>query len=212
MRSYLELIEIWEQFLKKHPKGSVQEFAQWVLERPNHVSTITAEDAAAVYQVSHQGESLNKDTLSAASAKAPYLLWRMSKILKVYNKPVFELEGLKSQDEFAILSYVHVVKECTKKEAIEAHLIDGSTGIDMIKRLIKRGLLTDRVSPQDRRARLIQLSENGRALLQRVYEQLINVPEVLGDMSTEEQKVFIDQLEQLNRTHTRRLQHNHNKR
>lgn len=211
MRSYIELIETWEQFLQKQPKGSLEDFAQWILERPTSASLTMAEDAAAVYEMSYEAEQQATYGYSSANAKAPYLLWRMSKILKVYSKPVFELEGLKSQDEFAILSYVHMVGECPKKEAIEAHLIDGSTGIDMIKRLIKRGFLTDRISPQDRRARLVQLSEEGEKLLKRVYQRMLGVPEVLVNMSQEEQATFIQQLEQLDHTHTRRLQKNTNK-
>jgi len=209
MRSYIELIETWEQFLEKQPKGSLEDFAQWILQRD--VSLAMAEDAAAVYEGSYEGEQQSTYGYSTANTKAPYLLWRMSKILKAYSKPVFELEGLKSQEEFAILSHVHMVGECAKKEAIEAYLIDGSTGIDMIKRLIKRGFLTDRVSPQDRRARLIQLSEAGEALLKRVYQRMVTMPEVLVDMTQKEQEAFIQQLEQLDETHTHRLQQNSNK-
>ena len=108
MRSYLELIEHWEQFLEEQPKGSLEDFAQWILERPTRASQAMAEDAAAVYEVS---AAQVEKSYTIANAKAPYLLWRMSKILKVYNKPAFELEGLKSQDEFAILSYVQLVDQ-----------------------------------------------------------------------------------------------------
>ncbi len=107
MRSYLELIEHWEQFLEEQPKGSLEDFAQWILERPTRASQAMAEDAAAVYEVS---AAQVEKSYTIANAKAPYLLWRMSKILKVYNKPAFELEGLKSQDEFAILSFVQLLE------------------------------------------------------------------------------------------------------
>lgn len=211
MRSYIELIETWEQFLKRQPKGSLEDFAEWILERQKNRLISMVEDEAATYELSPQEYGPYKVDPAISKSHAPYLLWRMSKILKVYNKPAFELEGLKSHDEFAILSYVQIVEECTKKEAIDAQLIDGSTGIDMIKRLIKRGFLTDRVSPEDRRARLIQVSDEGRTLLRRVYQRLVKMPEVLVDMTEEEQEAFIEQLQQLERTHTRRLQENQNK-
>ena len=206
MRSYIELIQAWEAFLKKHPHGSLEKFGHWLLQRAAERPVNRVEEPAAPYQAQAEGAPADIGyDFNRNEAKAPQLLWRLGKILKVYTKPILEAEGLKSQDEFGILSHVYAVGECTKKQAVETHFIDGSTGIDMIKRLIKRGILTDRVSPHDRRARLIKLSPEGEALLLRMYERLGDLPEVMLGMSLEEQDTFVEQLQQLDIAHTYRI-------
>lgn len=200
-QSYIALIQAWEAFLAQHPRGSLEQFAHWLLQRRSASSKATSEQVSSTYREERQTEY----GFSESNSRAPELFWRLSKILKVYTKPILEAEGLKSQDEFAILTHIHQVEECAKKEAVETHFIDSSTGIDMIKRLIKRGLLMDRVAPHDRRARLVQLSPEGERLLGRIYQRLAQLPEVLVDMTAEEQKRFIEQLQRLDDTHTYRL-------
>lgn len=203
MRSYLELITYWEAFLKIYPKGTMKEFAFWLAgEVADQV-----EDPAAIYHAKKpsvaEQQVVQDDHLP--NIRVAYLLWRLNKILRVYKKPIFDTEGLKSQDEFAILSHIYKVGECTKKEAVETHFIDRSTGIDMIKRLVRRGMLTDRVCPQDRRARLIQLSSDGEALLHRIYSRLVDIPEMLINMTHLEKEAFLQQLEEMNKVHTHNL-------
>jgi DNA-binding MarR family transcriptional regulator len=203
MRSYIELIEAWEGFLSEQPEGSLADFGTWLTSRfAVSEEPVFSEDVQTSAYVTKQRATFG---YSVSNARAPQLIWKLNKILRHYSKPIFDAVELNNHDEFAILTQIHLKEECSKKEAIAANLIDRSTGIDMIKRLIKRGLVLDRVDPNDGRARLVRLSEAGEGLLYQIYQGFADIPELLVDMSSEQQAQFVATLQRLERWHSERL-------
>jgi DNA-binding MarR family transcriptional regulator len=62
----------------------------------------------------------------------------------------------------------------------------------VVDRLVAKGLLTREVSKQDRRARVLNLSEDGRALLARSLPVAVAVQgEILEGLSASERKTFV---------------------
>lgn len=204
MRSYIELIQAWENFLGEQPTGSLEDFGKWLIQQSKEKSTITypLEDSQTTTYIEQQQATFG---YSAANSRAPHLIWKLNKILRQYSKPIFEQVDLNNHDEFALLTQIHLKKECSKKEAIVANLIDSSTGIDMIKRLLQRGLLLDRKDPKDGRARLVRLSEKGEKLLYQVYTAFADIPELLVGMTQEEEQEFIATLQYLEQWHLKQL-------
>lgn len=199
MRSYIELISTWETFLKEHPKGSLNEFAEWIL-HPSNASP-SASDAPNLEAY------FDKNTVefgySEANSEAAYLIWRLSKFIRRYTKPLFSDLGINNQDEFAILAHVDYLKECSKKCAVEENLIDMSSGIDMISRLIKMGWLSERSNPNDKREKLIRLTPEGTNLLQKIYIDFSSVPDILVNMDNAQRIILVSRLKDLDAIHTK---------
>lgn len=199
MRSYLELITEWETFLKELPEGSLEDFAHFLLRPAEKANSVDIDPSLKEYFDKNTEQYNYQDHNSEAS----FLIWRLNKFLKNYTKSVFDTLQLNNQDEFAVLAHVDYLKECTKKTAVQDNLIDMSTGIDMIKRLINRGLLIDRPNPSDKRERLVRLSDKGRELLYKTYEGFNHVQNILVSMSVEEKSQFVSTLKKLDVYHTR---------
>ncbi|GAB4402642.1 MAG: hypothetical protein OHK0039_00910 [Bacteroidia bacterium] len=201
MRSYLELIEAWEAFLRDSPAGTLEDFARWLLARGDSPAPVGQAQALQAY-FDQQTDTFG---YTSANSEAAYLIWRLSKFIRHDTKALFEHCGLYSQDEFAILAHVDYLGECPKKVAVHDNLIEMSTGIDMIRRLVQRGLLLDRPNPADQRERLIRLSEQGAAVLQAVYAGFGGVQDILVDMDESERQDFVSRLKLLDELHTRRV-------
>jgi len=69
--------------------------------------------------------------------------------------------------------------------------IDRTSGADVIKRLARRGLLERSTSEQDRRAKVIRITAEGRALAERMRTPMARAQErFIGPLTTEERGEF----------------------
>jgi DNA-binding MarR family transcriptional regulator len=201
MRSYIEIITQWELFLSKSPTGDLEEFAHWLLEKNQERKAPQTAAFNAELQ-DYFDKNTSEYGYSDANSEAAYLIGRLSKFIKRYTKPLFLDLGISNQDEFAILAHVDYLKESSKKKIVEENLIEMSSGIDMISRLIKKGWLIERANPVDKREKLITLTPEGAKLLQNVYIGFSTIPDILVDM-TDEQKIFlVERLKKLDDFHT----------
>jgi DNA-binding MarR family transcriptional regulator len=82
--------------------------------------------------------------------------------------------------QFAVLAALEVLESASQTRIVEATGIDRSTLADIVKRLVKRGLLNRRRSRSDARAYVVRMTIEGRAVLlatkpaaQRVEERLL---------------------------------------
>lgn len=76
--------------------------------------------------------------------------------------------------------------------------IDKTNMADLLERLRKRGLLRRRVSPKDRRVRLTALTEEGRALLERIEAAATRAHErTVAALTPEERALFVALMERI---------------
>ncbi len=197
----MPLIIEWEKYLSIRPTGSLGDFATWLLQEGPSEKEIESDATQADLQDYFNKNTEHYDYVDSNS-EASYLLWRLNKFLRTYTKALFVEVGLSSQDEFAILAHVDYKKECSKKEAVEENLIDMSTGIDIIRRLIKRELLVDRPNKDDKRERLVKLTSKGRGILHKVYAGFASVQDILVNMDSPQRKQLINLLKKLDNAHT----------
>ena len=200
MRSYIKLIKNWESFLKNNSDGSLADFGHYLV-------GLATEDSPARTELDNYFDAKTTEfQYSDLNSEASYLIWRLNKFSKGYIKELFEKLGVANQDEFAILSHVDYLKECPKKIAISDNLIEMSTGIDMIKRLLKKGYLLERKNPEDKRESLIRLSTKGKDKLAEIYTGFSTVPDILVDITPKEKRTLVAILKNLDKAHTMRTQ------
>lgn len=196
-KSYLPLIEEWENYLEISDKADVKDFAFWLLEK-NKTPQKNEEEALDGY-FDHNTE---KHNYAYKSSEAAFLIWRLSKFIKYYTKPVLLENGLAGQDDFAILSHIDFTKSCSKSEAIEANIIDSTTGIEIIKRFVNQGLVSEKVNEDDKRQKLISLTKKGKETLYNVYVGFSKIQDVMAEMNVEQRELLIQTLKGLDSFHT----------
>lgn len=194
--SYQPLILNWENYLQSTQEPSLKDFAKYLLLS----DAKTSADASLDKERANDTEPI--EDAPYLTPEAAELLFRLNKFIRIYGKPVLQEVGLNSMDEFVILAFLLEKRESPKKEIISENLIEFTTGMDMLRRMIKTGLLSERINPEDKRQKIIALSSKGQKVLFLILERFKNITDVLGDLEKKEREMLLNTLKRLNSFHT----------
>jgi len=129
-------------------------------------------------------------------------LTRLFRFSNRYLKQIFRETEFKTIDEFGFLATLLREKQMSKTKLIHSHLLEITTGAELIKRLKNKGLLEEYDDPVDKRSKLVMLTGKGRAELLRVFERMYPVSRLIsGNLSNEELKTGIEILTKLSHFH-----------
>lgn len=191
------IIDKWEEYVVSSSDESIYNFAKWVLNEKEVNEKLRNEDLQDYFDT--RAEIHN---LSYLNSEAGFLIGRLYKFMKIYTKSVLKECNISSLDEFGILAYIDLKNICSKKDAISETLIDNTTGIDIIKRLILKEFVTEKINPNDKREKLVSTSEKGKLALGSLYMKLGSIQDLLIGMNDKEKINLVNFLKRLDKLHT----------
>jgi DNA-binding MarR family transcriptional regulator len=211
--SIIPLISSWEQYIITHPTGDLQDFGRW-LQTPVSQPTLTPQlptpfpesaaaepDFLAPARLS-LGININLD----AGGLGTLLVARLHMINHFLSKPVIRKLGFTKDAEFSVLIQVHLMNQPNKKELCRQLLIQNSTGVEITRRLAKKGLLRETIDPNDRRSARLSLTEKGQRLLKEGYSGFKSIHKgFLTPLSPDQQLQFVTLLTHLHEYHSDKL-------
>jgi len=133
---------------------------------------------------------------TATNFQLSRMLGRIASLQRAYLKLALK-EQLDIEPEWYFFLHAIDAKRSTRKtDIISYNLLFGpTTGIDILNRMIRAGLVTETVDPADKRARLIGITKEGKAALrraQRLAEQIADA--FFGDMPASRQEELLRHL------------------
>jgi DNA-binding MarR family transcriptional regulator len=115
------------------------------------------------------------------------LLIFMHRYAKSYLKKALEGTPLLTPEDFTCLAILLTHQDLSKSELINHNIQEKTSGSVVINRLIAAGLIKQWDSKADKRGKRISITEEGRALLYRVFEHTSHVGKIVtGQLSLEE--------------------------
>jgi len=111
-----------------------------------------------------------------------FLLIMQSKHYKTYCKEALIDTEINSPDEYSFLYHLSLVDSFRKMELIHIHLLEAPSGIEVIKRLLKKGFIEEFDDKDDKRAKRVRISKKGR---QETDKLTPNMKEVYTKMTAE---------------------------
>jgi DNA-binding MarR family transcriptional regulator len=97
--------------------------------------------------------------------------------------------------QFAVLVAVAARESATQTTITDDTGIDRSTMVDVVRRLMKRGLLQRRRSRSDARAYIVRLTDEGRRVVQAAGPEAVQVDKaIMTALAPEERDVFVEAL------------------
>ncbi|MEO0897417.1 MAG: winged helix DNA-binding protein [Bacteroidota bacterium] len=122
---------------------------------------------------------------------------------KHYSKKALDNSPLSTLDEFGFLATLIQHESLTKSELIHTNLLEFTSGIEIIKRLIKGGLIQEYADPNDKRSKRVELTEQGRGMFYSLLGPMNVVSHIVsGDLSNEEKALILPILIKLNNFHS----------
>jgi MarR family transcriptional regulator, temperature-dependent positive regulator of motility len=97
--------------------------------------------------------------------------------------------------QFAVLFAAAAIVDPSQTDLVVATGIDRSTVAEMIRRMVKKGLLQRRRSRRDSRAYVVRVTEAGKRVLKATEPQARQAgATILASLSSEQRKTFIEAL------------------
>jgi len=118
------------------------------------------------------------------------LLHRYSK--GYIKRALMASELLQSEEEYSYLASLMSGKSQTKTELNALNAMEKTSGAEIIRRLVAKGLAEERPDERDRRSVLVTITPQGRAELMKVFPQLHTAALVLSAPLQEPQQATLD--------------------
>ncbi len=129
------------------------------------------------------------DHANPADVHLTLLLHQLSKHFKLYLKKVLLDSDLVSMDGHMFLSVLSETESLRKMELIRANFSETPSGIEVIKRLLRKGFIEEFDDPDDGRSKRVRITSKGKAEYQKTLPPIRKVIEVLAGRLTHEKKI-----------------------
>lgn len=177
---------------------SLDSFIMWMALQQNNFDT-------PIQPNNHITAHLEADRLDIEIAGLNGLMYRYGRI---YAKMALEQSETESIEEFTFLASLGAMEKATKTELINKMVFEKTTGTDIIRRLIKAGLINETKNPDDKRSMLLNVTEKGRFSLFKTFSKMaIVAKEITGGLDVFEKKALHHVLVKLEHHHRTNLPH-----
>ncbi len=159
-----QLIGFWQEFEKSTIRPDLSKFGDWL---KNHFrkesNLLNIEKVEARYS----DEEYIIEEIAAVPIKHQIisLFSRLARMQDFYAKKFFDGLPINSLLEFNFLFSINKNISLKKKEIIGLHLVEYSTGIDILKRLIKLQLVMESRDELDKRSKRLKVTSEGKKVL-----------------------------------------------
>jgi MarR family transcriptional regulator, lower aerobic nicotinate degradation pathway regulator len=113
---------------------------------------------------------------------------------KLYGRKALTGTPLQSLDDFTYLVILFTHESLTKTELIHKNVHEKTTGMEIIKRLIRAGLVTQHQDDADKRSQRIKVTEAGRGVLLSLLPKLNDISTIITSTLTATEKVVLHNL------------------
>ncbi len=120
-----------------------------------------------------------------------FLLIMQNKHYKMYCREALVNTDINSPDEYSFLYHLSLVDSFRKMELIHIHLLEAPSGIEVIKRLLKRGFIEEFDDKEDKRAKRVRITNKGRQETDKLTPQMKDVYSKMAAGMTLKEKLHI---------------------
>lgn len=121
---------------------------------------------------------------------------------KSYSRKALDNSPIQTIKEFSFLIVLHSEGSLTKSELIQKNVMEITSGMEVIKRLLKKKFIHQYRDPSDKRSMRVAMTEKGIEELFRVLPRMQEATETIkGNLDAREQKSLIFLLKKLEHFH-----------
>ena len=116
----------------------------------------------------------------SAVNEMPVLVALMYRYARHYVKKAMKDSKLQTMEEFGFLIALLSRESMTKSELFQAAVLEKTTGTEVIRRLLKLGLLREFPDPDDKRSVRVALTDMGKAVVFQLLPQMDTVSKIVA--------------------------------
>jgi len=180
------LLEKAREFRKSGGSPIMSEFSAWLSEEYTHQEV----NLPFLFP----GESVE-------SAASKYIIY-LYRYAKGYGKKLLKDTPLSSIDDVPYLLMLLFSGPSTKMELIQANVHEKTTGMEILNRLLRLGLVEQHFNLDDKRSRKLSISPEGQKLMQQLMKGMDSLSAIVsGNLASNERTSLLKILHKLNDFH-----------
>lgn len=126
----------------------------------------------------------------------------MANYATYYARRIFRHLDLYSMTDWAFLATLEREAPLTKSALIQKNILEKSTGTEVLKRLKKQGYIEELPNDEDRRAKLVRLTQAGREAVEEANARIRPMGQVVtGELTNAEKLQLLMLLQKLHQFH-----------
>lgn len=177
-----ELITLAEKFEQEQDSDRMEDFIYW----------LNQERFPSLSSSSDHGES--------PEMMLTFWVLQSGKRFKNLSRDLFRETPFASFEDYSFLLHIEQAESIRKMELVHLHALEAPTGIEIIKRLLGHGLIMDFKDPEDKRAKRVKITSDGKAALAAVTDEIGKVYGQFSEgLSPKEKLTLVGLLMKMNR-------------
>lgn len=190
LKDILDLVSEFEQQTTSSSSLSIEDFKQWIVQNHHSIPIAT--------EPQWEGKEKGRSPESVINT----LIVHMNRYARSYSKSAIFGSDFTTQEDFIYLINLKAFGEMTKMDLIKKNVHEKPTGMQIINRLIGQGFIHQKESAQDKRSKLISITDKGLDALEKQMHKIRQATTVVtGNLSYSEKMELIRLLNKLNDFH-----------
>ena len=137
-----------------------------------------------------------------ANVQLTIMLHQLSKHFKIYSKKILVDTDLVSMGGHMFLSSLYHTESMTKAKLISSNYMELPSGIEVIRRLLKKGFIEEYADPNDKRSKRVKISQLGKKEYEASLPDLRKVINIMAGKLSDEKLINLNIiLNELNEYH-----------
>jgi len=179
-----ELVGEWVTFAEARPEPNLKSFSKWLYERHNPSQTV------------------DTSNMQAKKMELGELFGRLINFTELWVRLAFKDLPIRHFEDYGILNAAKHHPNPSKNDLANILLDQKSTAFEIIKRLIRDGLLWEEIEREDKRMRRVRLTPYGEEVFEQASIQARKVANlIMGDLSDSEVLAILEKFRELDRFH-----------
>ncbi len=167
-----QIIDLYGEYEGGGKPLNLLAFAQWMVSRMNEDPQLNKENGTKGRYF--QGHPDSFSFMKKFNEKARFLetTSRIARYHDFYIRKALKDLIINSRLEYLFLYLADILVKSRKTDLINIYHLEYTTGMDTIRRLVNNGLLNETQDESDKRAKLLVLTEKGRAVLEQATRRM----------------------------------------
>ena len=174
-----------EFFLFDSEKGNREEYS--IDEFIGYLNAKSAREELEIRKLAGENEDWIRDRYTNTVNDISILLVLMYRYAKGYIKKALKESALQTPDEFSFLITLMTFDSLRKSELIARQVLEKTSGTEVIRRLIKNGMIIETDDQNDKRSVRVSITKAGKDAIIKILPLMSRVTEIIaGNLSAEE--------------------------
>ncbi len=198
-----QLIDLWEVYENEEfEEHNLLKFSEWMATQIKENSIVNTKYETKYDQNLRSERELYLSKLEPKLQFQEYII-RIARLEDFYIRKYLAGLPLNSRLEYLFLYTIDKINKARKTDLINIHLVEYTTGMDTIRRLVKNNFVQELPDTEDKRAKILILTKDGHELLKKANSRMIEANNAfLACISPNRWKKTLPVLKEINEFHS----------